>query len=190
MTGSAEGPETGRGVEIRYRVSAEGMILEVEGDWDRFAEENAAQELVGAPPIGTDFFEHVAGVPVRALIRALMERARREGEPLECSYRCDAPDRRRFMRLRLEPDPDGSVLFRSWVEREESRQPVVLLQPTAPRGSGLLSVCAWCRRARVDGRWLELEEAVDRLGVFAGEPVPDLSHDICAQCSGEVLGGA
>src|SRR6185369_1702521 len=40
----------------------------------------------------------------------------------------------------------------------------------------LMKVCAWCRRIRVDGRWLPLEEFLDK------KLEAQTTHSICEEC--------
>lgn len=46
----------------------------------------------------------------------------------------------------------------------------------------LLTVCAWCERVRVAGRWLEMDDAISRLRTFEWAAPPDLTHGICEDC--------
>lgn len=172
--------------EIRYRISADGRIDSIEGPWDRFARENGAPGL--RRPVGDRLLDHVTGASVRAVLESLLDRARGVGRPLELSYRCDAPDRRRFMRLRLEPEASGALMIRSRVLREEPRPPVRLLEPDAARSDDLLRICAWCKRVEADGAWLEVEEAVERLGLFDRPALPELTHGVCDACSRDLVG--
>lgn len=178
---------TSHRAEIRYRVSAEGAIEAIEGPWQEFARNNEAPELAD-PPEGRSLIDFVTGSSTRELIRNLMAKVREEGRPLEIPYRCDAPHRRRFMRLRIEPHDEGTVLFRSWIEREEPREPVPLMEFKAPRSSELLKMCAWCNRFDVEEEWLEVEDAVDRLKLFGVTLLPDISHGVCPGCEEQVLG--
>lgn len=170
--------------EIRYRITADGRIDSIEGPWDRFARENGAPGL--PRPLGEPLLDHVAGASVRAVLASLLDRARRLDEPIELSYRCDAPDRRRFMRLRLERETGGTLMIRSRVLREEPRPPVRLLEPDASRSDDLLPICAWCKRVEADGTWLEVEEAIERLGLFDRPALPELTHGVCEVCSREL----
>jgi len=136
--------------------------------------------------VGTLLLDHVDGPAVREFVGRLLEAARRMARPVEFAYRCDSPDRRRFMRLRLEPASDGSLAIRSWIEREEARAPMVLLDPAAARSEDFVRVCAWCRRIEAEGEWIALEEAIEHRDLLAREPVPDITHTICPECDATV----
>lgn len=171
--------------EIRYRLSAADRIESIDGPWDRFARENGAPGL--PRPEGERLLDHVAGSSVRAVLASLLDRARRRRDPIELPYRCDAPDRRRFMRMRLEPGEGGTLLVRSRVVREEPRPAVRLLQPDVPRSDELLRICAWCKRVDVEGAWVEVEEAIERLELFDRPTLPELTHGVCERCSHELV---
>ena len=50
-----------------------------------------------------------------------------------------------------------------------------------------LTACAWCRRIRLDDRWVGEIEAVQKLERFEG--APRLTHTICERCLDELLHG-
>ena len=76
------------------------------------------------------------------------------------------------------------VEFRSRVLHAESRDPLALLLPgVAERSGPLLMVCSWCKAVEADHMWLEMERAVERLGVLAAQVLPPISHGICPPCS-------
>ena len=46
---------------------------------------------------------------------------------------------------------------------------------------GLISVCAWCERLQIDGKWVQAPR-----GAFAVIDVPNtVSHSICPSCAAE-----
>jgi hypothetical protein len=44
-------------------------------------------------------------------------------------------------------------------------------------------MCGWCDRFLVDGEWVEVEEAVARLGLFQLPEMPAISHGVCPDCT-------
>lgn len=55
------------------------------------------------------------------------------------------------------------------------------LLPGSPPGAVWLTVCAWCDRVKVHGRWVEGERALELMKVPAGSE-PSLTHGICPSC--------
>ncbi len=118
--------------------------------------------------------------------RMLLRRVRDEVRGVELPFRCDGPETRRTMDIRIEPRSSGrfvsfSARLRSEEERDEF-QP--LLSADAPRGKRApLTMCGWCDRFQVGGEWVEVEEAAARLELFMFEELPAVSHGICPDCS-------
>jgi hypothetical protein len=95
---------------------------------------------------------------------------------------------RRFMHMEMihHTGSDG-VCFKSTVERQEPREPVALLDPNSQRSTDVIIVCSWCKNIKIgDDQWVEIEEAVARLGLFNADYLPQLSHGICPACSESV----
>ncbi len=118
----------------------------------------------------------------------LVRRLRRENRSVELPFRCDGPGVRREMNLQVTCHPPGRfVLFSARLQSEDRRaEPQPLLSPETPRGTQTLVMCGWCDRFLVDGAWVEVEEAVARLGLFQLEELPTISHGVCPAC-GEML---
>jgi ActR/RegA family two-component response regulator len=167
-----------------YKIDRSGVISWVNDAWLSFARENgwavARQDV-----IGTKLTTHIADLETRYLHSLIAERMREQHRPLRLDFRCDSPTRRRFMRMEIIYDRFADEIeYRSWLLREEVRAPVALLDSrNANRADTRLAVCGWCNRVEADGRWVEVEVAVDLLGLFGDSPLPQLQHVICPMCS-------
>lgn len=169
---------------VTYGIDRYDVIAYVGGQWATFAEESETPSL-NDDLVGRPLWDFVSGDTTRHVYKDLIARAR-AGRSLSFTYRCDAPALRRFMRMRMLPSGDGGVTFRSTTERTETRAPVALLEPGARAGRVIVTICSWCKRARVEGGWHEVEVAVTRLGLFDGGPMPGLSHGMCDECEARV----
>jgi len=188
-TGPDRGRNEGDGPAVRrLRIDPDDRIVSVDGAWKDWAEKEGDPDLVDSV-VGTDLWEHFSDLAVQQIYAEILERVRGTGRPVRFAFRCDAPDCRRFMQMEVLRDGD-EVEFRSWTESEVPREPVRLLNPTAPSGDAKIVVCAWCRRVRVEEEWLEVEEALPRLDVFGEDPVSGVSHGICSDCRSRVVGEA
>lgn len=173
---------------FEYTINRDDVITEVNDVWKRFADENAGEGL-GDRVLGTWLWQHLAGVEVKHLFKALVERVREGGGPVRVPFRCDAPELRRFMVLELTSLPDEAIRFSSWIEAEEAREPVALLEAHRESDPELMvKMCAWCKRIHAGpDRWRELEDAMAELGLFHLERLPRITHSVCRDCQDQVM---
>jgi hypothetical protein len=119
------------------------------------------------------------------LQRILLRRVRAEVREVELPFRCDGPDVRREMTIRIAANASGRLVLFSARMRDElpraTAQP--LLDPGAPRSVETIEMCGWCDRFLVSDRWVEIEVAAERLQLFARDELPAISHGICPECS-------
>lgn len=166
-----------------HAVDGEGVLSTVNFEWVEFARENGASGLTREAVIGRALWDFMAGRETRHISRLLLESALKKGCGIKVPYRCDSPGLCRFMEMEIIPAGGGLVEFRSKILRTAPREPVFLIDPSAPRSDEFLTICSWCRRARVAGRWVELDVAVKDLDLFSTVSLPQLTHGICQDCS-------
>jgi len=169
-----------------YQVDENDTLTAVDESWLRFARENEASHLTRELVVGRPIWQFVTGAETRHLYGSLFERARSTGSVRRIPFRCDSPERRRFMELDIVAAASGALELQSRIVREEARAAVALLRPTAERSKATVDVCSWCKRIHADGaRWLEVEEAIDQLDLF-GATLPELNHKTCPECAKHV----
>lgn len=174
---------------VHYRVDASNRITSVNPAWDHFARSNDGEHLVGESIVGQHLFEFITDATTRQLYHTMLDRVRDTRKPLLIHFRCDAPDRRRDMTLELRASDDGAAVdFVVHTLQEDDRSAVSLIDANAPRDGRLLRMCGWCKRVHLPtDAWVEVEEAIGPLEIFAGTTVPQLSHGICERCEDAVL---
>ena len=126
---------------------------------------------------------------MKHLFKTLVERVRETNISARVPFRCDAPDLKRFMVLELEPLSDQAIRFSSWIEEEEEREALALLDPDRAVDPDLMvRMCAWCKRIHAGpDRWRELEEALGEMGLFQLDPLPKITHSVCKDCQNQVM---
>lgn len=135
-------------------------------------------ELLGQP-----LWRFITDDETRYIYELLLARVRTTGVEAVVPFRCDTPDARRYMTVRLAPGPrEGDVAFTIDTYRHEPRRSERLLDAGTPRSDDLLTICSWCKRVRVDEEWLEVEEAVVRLRLLEAPLLPALTHGACVPC--------
>lgn len=168
--------------DIVYRVDAAGIIVAVNEEWDRFAAENDAPELLGSRVIGRRMSDFISGADTQLVFELLKDMAT-QVRPISIPFRCDDPGSRRTMEMSVTAVPGGEVEFRTRIVGLESRRAIRLIDRQARRDkTRMVSLCAWCNRGKLNGAWMELEELVHELQLFDGHPVPEIAHGMCDDC--------
>jgi hypothetical protein len=169
-----------------YRVDAEDRITFVDASWLAFAVENELPALTAEAVTGKLLWDFISEPTSRQFYRIFAAKARETGQIIAVPFRCDGPQQRRFMKMFIVPQPEGALEFRSLLEREEARPRVDLFDAKVPRTDDYITVCAWCKRAKVSD-WVEVEAAVQELQLFHQPRLPQISHGICPDCTRELL---
>ncbi|MEP7075666.1 MAG: hypothetical protein ABI878_07615 [Acidobacteriota bacterium] len=177
-------PERGH---IAYRINDEDVIVDVGGSWDEFASENDSPDIMAKNVLGRKIWDFISDETLRHLYSQIITKVR-NGTAMKFDFRCDAPDERRYLRMSIEPATGGSVQFETRQIQVTPRPPSVeFAAGTAGTGATVIA-CSWCNRIRTDEEeWVELEDAVERLQLFAVNPRPTLSHGICGVCKTNVM---
>ncbi|SEA20053.1 hypothetical protein [Alkalimonas amylolytica] len=169
---------------VRYRIDAEDNISFVDEGWFRFAEENDGTELMRPELLGQSLWDSITDPETCQIYQKIVSRVR-QGKLARFNLRCDGPENRRWLEMKISAAPDGSVEFESRTIRVEDREPMALLSRKVPRSTDLLRICAWCNRMDVGfgfNDWIEVEDATQRLQLFELERLPQLTHGICEDC--------
>lgn len=170
--------------EFIYRIDAEARITFANPEWYDFARENGVATLRPDLVLGLPLWGFISNIETRHLYNLLLKKVRETGCTVALPYRCDSPDRRRFMEMRITRFSALEVEFRSRILRQELRAPVQVLEQGIERTKELLIMCGWCKKVSLpDGRWVEVEEAVAVLNLFNASPLPGISHSMCEGCS-------
>lgn len=166
-----------------HTVDQNDVIIHVNANWLRFARENDASHLTRQAVLGHSLWNFIAGLETRHIYRLLMRKVRQNQRRIVFTYRCDSPTLRRYMQMEIAPAADQTLEFRNYLLREESRDRVRLLDPTAERNHKLLLMCSWCNRIHCDETWLSVEEAIHYRGLFGAPQFPQITHGICPDCA-------
>ena len=167
---------------VVYHIDADYRLCLINRAWDAFAAANNGDHLYAVDTIGRSFWELIADAEMSVRYRTLFTIVRAD-RPISLTLRCDAPDRRRLLDLQLHHVHDGLIACVSGVVADTRRPAVRLLDRTLPRGGGQMQICSWCARlaTRTD-QWMEVEDAVQILGIDAATVLPQLVYTTCMAC--------
>lgn len=167
--------------EVVYRVDSKDRLAAVNPEWDRFAAANGAAGLRSPEVLSRSLWDFVSDGATRHFYTVVLEQAR-AGRRLRYPFRCDAPDLRRFLEMDASGADHGSVEFRVRTLKTEPREPVALMDPSRERDGPAIRMCGWCKKVVVGNAYVEVEEAIVRLDLFAGATLPPITHGICPPC--------
>lgn len=167
---------------VRYQINDQDEIVFVDAAWDQFAVSNDGEELVADGILGRVLWDFISDEVTRQLYQQIVARVR-HGNRIIFKLRCDSPSYRRHLEVRVQVTPAGNVEFATRTLKIEERSPIALLSKRIPRSSDLIRTCSWCNRIHVDsGEWMEVEDAVQQLGIFDAANMPQLTHGMCEDC--------
>lgn len=172
---------------ILYRIDKLDLIEFIEGAWDAFTIANGAPQLVSVDMVGRSIWDSISNETIRHIYKQIIDRAR-AGETIQVDFRCDSPELRRYLQMRISPCGEGSVQFETRTIRIED-----IAKPADPPNlkgfaGNLLVTCSWCQKYKTgENAWHDVADAIRILDLFELVPIPHLSHGMCAECFESVL---
>lgn len=174
---------------VCYICAFDGEILAVGREhWTEFAASNAGPEVATVSKmIGTNIFSQVSGAEVIASYQSCFDAIRTgRTKSVSFTYRCDAPDIRRDMRMSLSgvyvDDVPGAVLFQSLIVDERERPAMSLFDPAnlcaTEAGLPIVTLCSYCHDVKLEGAWVTAEQYYAQGGAARVR----VSHGICPAC--------
>lgn len=169
---------------VTYRLDQANRIILLNDMWEVFAEKNSGLALDRDHVLGQSIINYITGRETKHLYDIILKKVRQIKKPTVVTFRCDAPEERRFMKLKISPLPDDPQTLDCVCRqvKSELRRPIRLLMDQTPRSNDLLVMCSWCKQVKVDGNWFEVEEAIERLGLFFVDRLPGITHGCCGPC--------
>jgi len=158
-------------------------IVHVNDAWLAFAGENTAPQLTASLVLDQFIWRFIQGQETIYLYKQIFGRLRAGKSPIKFPFRCDSPDCRRFMEMKLSLLPGDATQFMAQILWEEWREPVDLLDASRDRSGEFLKICSWCKKINIPGRgWGEIEAAIEALDLFGHPSMPRMTHTICDSC--------
>lgn len=170
-------------MRIEYHLDAEDRIVAFNDHWTSFALANDGHAVANESVLGQSLWRHIADAGTASIYQRLFERVRRGGHGASFTFRCDSASQRRLFRMNLTPTAGSGIVVHITEEHVETRAPIPLFDVHAKRGAAVVRMCAWCHAvAGEGGTWLELERAIQEMGIFHHTDPPFVTHSICPSC--------
>jgi hypothetical protein len=158
-------------------------IVRVNEDWLAFARENTAPQLTASLVLDQPIWRFIQGKETVYLYKQIFARVRAGKSPVKFPFRCDSPDCRRFMEMKLSLLAGDAIQFMGQMLRQEWRQPQDILDASRDRNEEFLRICSWCKKVNIPGQgWGEIEAAIEPLDLFGHHSMPRMTHTICDSC--------
>ncbi len=178
---SADSEEDEKRFDICYWLDIGDVIVDISGGWKAFAEQNNAQALEARRVIGRNLLSFVHGDVTRMYVRTLIQSARLLRKPLLRPYRCDSPDQRRYMEMRLTLENSGLL---RWEHRLKRSEPLArrlefraVNQPLRPH---CVVRCSMCNRLKSSQDWAEPD--VEEIPELADTGTIPVIYGVCPNC--------
>lgn len=176
-----------------YTVNADDAIVRVGNDWSDFARENEAPHLDGKSVLFRSLYDFIIDARTRNLYRIILKNVRESNRPVELPFRCDSPDKRRFMKLLIQPQPERTISFHSELIREEVREPLKWLKNDGRGAYGVygraqpVMMCSMCKQIKISrDEWSPPETAISSMEIFSTDAPHKVLHSVCPACNGQV----
>ena len=166
---------------LLYRIDATDRLCHVNAAWEAFARDNSGQEFGAERVLGHSLWSYVRDLTLAQVYRQIIADAR-HGRDVRLRFRCDAPRERRLLEMMVRGMGSGVVQFSTHMVVVVARPPEALLDASTPRAGMPVRVCSWCNRIWVMDRWLEVEQAVERMHLMLRSVLPPLAHAACKPC--------
>ncbi|MDO9280950.1 MAG: hypothetical protein Q7T88_01055 [Methylotenera sp.] len=163
---------------IVYKLDVDNNIVAVNRLWQSFALANNAPELGIDQVIGKPLMQYISGNITKYFWQALLDKARLANTVLHLDYRCDSPDLRRFMRIKVYRGDGESLHFESALLRTESRPVSIHFKRAQQRGADTKVRCSFCNGILHKSHWVEAESLV----TGQKSVTLDVIYGICPDC--------
>ena len=178
--------DTGLDDAVSYRIDDSDQICYVSDGYEAFARDNDGAAAAGSVVMHRALWEFITDSTTQQLYRDVIKRVR-DGRSLQFEIRCDSARLRRLLRMDVSRLATGEIEFNVTLLKKERRAFQPLLAADAPRSNELLRMCGWCKKVGIEGRWLEVEDAVRELRLFEQALLPQLTHGICEACCQKMI---
>jgi hypothetical protein len=173
-------PDTKTITPTIYLLDQQDVIQSVGGPWDEFAAENDGEQVYEEKVCGRSIWDFVHDATTRMWLSAVLQLSRVHNLKVERPYRCDSPELRRNMMMRIFPQQQGILrVEHELVSMEKRPEPVYIHHAYDNRLAEILFRCSVCGRVNLDEEWVEPEAAC------TADPASchiHVEYSVCGEC--------
>lgn len=162
-----------------YWIDSKDRIMQVSASWDDFALQNEGAPCIAQKVCGSLLWDHISGDTSKMWMETLFKLVRLKKQPIERPYRCDSPNERRHMQMKIIPLEDRVLEVQHNLVRAEPRPYSV---HTRTIGAGRLprTRCSICGRIQHNHHWLEPEALIEVESKRTHTLL--VSYAVCGEC--------
>ena len=163
-----------------YHIDKDDKIFHVNKSWNEFAVENDSSHLVNSV-LEKPIWDYISDGLVKNLYKELISAVRITKEAVHISFRCDSPEKMRFLEMQLFPLMDDGIAFHNILLREKTKEEGFTAEIIAIMAQAGFSMCSSCNRINVGGEWMELVDALKERKI---EGTTLIAHyGMCSECA-------
>lgn len=168
--------------QISYSIDKNNIIRSIDTHFIAFANANG-WDSAESDVIDRHLGEFISGNEIKLLTEKLIEKVRITKRPISIPYRCDSPDVRRYLEMRLQLYPDNQILFANRILRVIPQDLPSYSFSRSTDCKDSISVCSWCNQAKLkENQWVDIDVAIKTLDLMAGDPKLKITHGLCNSC--------
>ncbi|MTI23323.1 hypothetical protein E1176_20005 [Fulvivirga sp. RKSG066] len=166
----------------KYWLDEDNKIIDTNSYWNSFAMDNDGGKVLRDRVIGKHLFGYIADDNTRMLLDTLISRVRHTKKEMTRPYRCDSPQRKRFMEMKIIPQEDGKICVENRILREEElaeRRDFKTVKNE--KGQPFLKRCSVCNRVNDKTGWYEPDHPHVSKYFTKGKPT-FVAYSVCSDC--------
>lgn len=170
------------GEVVSYWLYSKDTIIKVSQTWNRFAlSNNATAEILEESVIGKNTYSFIVDDPTRMYLQVLLQQPRLLRTTVAKKYRCDSPGLKRYMEMRLTPEPEGLVRLDHTLEQLEPFNRPLTFHPASASSRATVCRCSICARLCIGSCWIIPEEA-EAEGLIQPDALVPVTYLVCPVC--------
>lgn len=166
--------------DVVFLLDDQLCFLDVNGIWDKFADENGGSNLSLSTIKGSSILSCTPEV-LRGFYVVKYEAARRSAEPIRLEYDCSSPEKIRLLRMEISSIETSLLVVNHvlWEEPSVVRKAEFSLDVSLYLSPDkIVTMCANCRKSKR----LDLPETWDWVPEFLQDRRLRVSHGLCPRC--------
>ena len=171
-----------------YEVDAHNRIIALSPSWDIQVIAQQTDELLSSRLIGESLRRFIIGDTTRMFVETMLEVVRLKQHVIEKPYRCDTPELKRMMVMRVMPMADSSVRVEHylqestpWQHKTHFKTQRQAHQRHVRSREGVIKRCSVCNNLRDGKVWVTQEVFLENYPQWVDQTIP-VFYGVCSRC--------